>query len=402
MPLYAYRALNEKGRSVRGKMHAANDVDLFQALKGIGLELIDASTVKERRLAVAFAPAIKIRDQIQLCVHLEQLQNAGVPLVEGLADVRDSTENARLRDLLAEIYRDVSDGAALSDAFGKHPRVFGPVFTSLLAAGETSGNLGESFAQLVKHLKWTDAVNAKIKKAIRYPMVIMLLMIGLFFFMMTVVVPQVIGFLDNMGTQLPLATTSLMATSDVVQGYWWLLIGGPVAAFLALTAARRASPAVAYRVDALLLALPLFGTMLRKLALSRFAHFFAIMFQSGVPILSCLETAQRVVVNRVLQNALETVRDQVQTGVPLSRALERSGQFPSLVIRMVRIGEESGNLSTTLGNVTEFYDRDVEETVDRVVAMAEPALTIGAAVLMIWIIIGVFGPVYDTFENVGI
>jgi len=121
-----------------------------------------------------------------------------------------------------------------------------------------------------------------------------------------------------------------------------------------------------------------------------------------VPILSCLETAQRVVVNRVLQNALETVRDQVQTGVPLSRALERSGQFPSLVIRMVRIGEESGNLSTTLGNVTEFYDRDVEETVDRVVAMAEPALTIGAAVLMIWIIIGVFGPVYDTFENVGI
>jgi len=402
MPLYAYRALNEKGRSVRGKMHAANDVDLFQALKGIGLELIDASTVKERRLAVAFAPAIKIRDQIQLCVHLEQLQNAGVPLVEGLADVRDSTENARLRDLLAEIYRDVSDGASLSDAFGKHPRVFGPVFTSLLAAGETSGNLGESFAQLVKHLKWTDAVNAKIKKAIRYPMVIMLLMIGLFFFMMTVVVPQVIGFLDNMGTQLPLATTSLMATSDVVQGYWWLLIGGPVGAFLALTAARRAIPAIAYRVDALLLALPVFGTMLRKLALSRFAHFFAIMFQSGVPILSCLETAQRVVVNRVLQNALETVRDQVQTGVPLSRALERSGQFPSLVIRMVRIGEESGNLSTTLGNVTEFYDRDVEETVDRVVAMAEPALTIGAAVLMIWIIIGVFGPVYDTFENVGI
>lgn len=396
MVQFAYRAINDKGRNVRGKITAANDADLFNQLRSIGLELVDAKPIKDNRLAIALAPKVKVRDQIQLCLHLEQLQNAGVPLIEGLADVRDSTTNARLRDMLAEIYRDVSDGSSLSDAFGKHPRVFGAVFTALLSAGEASGNLNESFAQLVKHLKWTEAVNAKVKKAIRYPSFILLMMAALFFFMMTLVVPEVVGFLKGMGTDLPVVTTTLIATSDAVQAYWWAMIGAPFVAVLGLKALVKASPGFAYAMDSLLLRLPVLGDLVRKISLSRFSHFFAIMFQSGVPLLSCLETAQRVVVNKVLQAALEQVREAVQTGVPLSVAMQRSGQFPSLVTRMVRIGEDSGNLSGTLENVTDFYDRDVDETVDKVVAMAEPGLTLAAGLLMAWIIGGVFGPLYDS------
>jgi type IV pilus assembly protein PilC len=400
MPQYAYRAINDRGRSVRGKINAAHDNDLFRQLRTIGLELVDARLVQERRLAVVLAPKVRIRDQIQLCLHLYQLQNAGVPLIDGLADVRDSTENARLRDILAEIYRDVSEGAALSEAFGRH-KPFGQVFTSLIAAGETSGNLNDSFAQLVKHLKWTEAVSAKIKKATRYPAVIMVMMAALFFFMMTMVVPEVVGFLRGTGIELPFVTRTLIATSDYVQTRWYVLLIVPVAVVFVLRGLIKTSPGFAYGVDALLLRLPVIGTLISKVSLSRFAHFFATMFASGVPLLQCLETAQKVVSNRVLSTALEQVREAVQTGVSLSAAMQRSGQFPSLVVRMVRVGEESGSLSQTLANVTDFYDRDVDETVDTVVAMAEPGLTVAAGLLMAWIIAGVFGPLYDSFGNLG-
>ncbi|WP_142849658.1 type II secretion system F family protein [Telmatospirillum sp. J64-1] len=401
MPQYAYRALNDQGKSVRGEISAANEVDLFQQLQQIGLQMVDCGPVRENPLAKLLAPKVRTRDLIQLCLHLEQLLGAGVPLIEALADLRDSTEQPRLKNILAEIYKDVSEGESLSVAFGRHPKVFGAVFTSLLAAGEDSGNLTDSFTQLVKHLKWTEQVTAKVKKATRYPSFILLMMVGLFFFMMGVVVPEVVGFLAAQGGELPALTRSLVATSDFVQNWWWAMAVAPFAIAFGISVGRRTSERFAYQTDVLLLNLPVFGPTLRKIMLSRFAHFFATMFQSGVPILQCLETAQRVVVNRALVEALALVRAQVQTGEPLSQAMKNSGQFPSLVLRMVRIGEESGNLGGTLVNVTDFYDRDVDEAVDKLIAMAEPALTVVAGLMMAWIVAGVMGPIYDSFENIG-
>lgn len=401
MPLFAYRAINDKGRSVRGQINAVNETELFQQLHELGLELVDAAVVKERKLALALSGSVKNRDLVQTCLHLEQLSGAGVPLIEALADLRESTDQPRLRNIIAEIYRDVSDGAPLSEAFGKHPKVFGPVFTALLAAGEESGNITESFTQLVKHLKWTDAVNSKVKKAIRYPSFILAMITFLFIFMMGYVVPQVVGFLRDQGTELPIITRSLIATSDFMSSYWYVVLALPIALFAAVKIGSKVSDAFAYKVDQALLQVPTLGPTIRKISLSRFAHFFAVMFNSGVPILQCLETAQRVVVNRCLTEALTVVREQVQTGESLSAALKQSGQFPNLVTRMVRIGEESGNLSGTLENVTDFYDRDVDDTVDKLIAMAEPALTVIAGLMMAWIVAGVLGPIYDSFEKIG-
>jgi type IV pilus assembly protein PilC len=209
----------------------------------------------------------------------------------------------------------------------------------------------------------------------------------------------VVGFLRAQGTDLPLVTRSLIVTSDFMTNQWYVVLFTPIALFVGIRLGVKGSESFAYRVDQVLLNLPTLGPTIRKISLSRFSHFFAVMFNSGVPILQCLETAQRVVVNRCLTEALVTVRDQVQTGESLSAALKQSGQFPSLVTRMVRIGEESGNLSGTLQNVTDFYDRDVEDTVDKIIAMAEPALTVVAGLMMIWIILGVLGPVYDSFSQ---
>ena len=402
MPLYNYRALNQAGRKVTGQLHANNETDLYQRLKQINLELVSSAEDKGRKgLAQLFQSGIKNRELVQTCLHLQQLSAAGVSLMEGLADVRDSTEHRRLRDLMAEVFEDVSQGQALSDAFARHPRVFGTVFQSLVAAGEQSGNMTESFTQLVKHLKWMDEINTKIKKATRYPMVMLFVMFGLFLFMMLFVVPQVVEFLKSSGQTLPMITVALIATSQFVQNYWWVVLGVPIVTFFAAKIMARTSEKVAYRLDFYILRIPVFGELIRKISLSRFAHFFATMFQSGVPILDCIETARKVVGNRCLGRSLESVRSGVQNGNPLSVGLRNTGEFPSLVVRLVRIGEESGNLGETLDNVTDFYDRDINEGIDTLIGMIEPALTLFAGAMMAWIVVAVIGPIYDSLSKMG-
>jgi type IV pilus assembly protein PilC len=402
MAVYNYKAINHHGRKVAGQLNANNELELHQRLKQSGMELVTASEVKAgKKFWAVLGGGIKTRDLIHVCLHLQQLIGAGVSLIEGLADVRDSVEQRRLRDVMAEVHQDVTEGKSLSEAFGRHPRIFSSVFQSLLSAGEASGNLTESFLQLVKHLKWSEAVSAKIKKATRYPMIMLFMMFGLFAFMMLFVVPQVVEFLLSSGQELPMITKSLIATSDFMKDYWWVVGGTPFIIFFAMRMMIRVSADFAYRVDYIMLRLPVFGPLIRKIALSRFAHFFATMFQSGVPILECLETAQKVVSNLCLSQSLAAVRADVQDGNPLSSGLKDTGEFPSLVIRMVKIGEDSGRLGETLENVTEFYDKDVDESVDGLVTMIEPALTMFAGIMMVWIVAGVMGPIYNSFSKLG-
>lgn len=402
MPLYNYKALNQTGRRVVGQMTANNDMDLFQRLKQINLELISAK-VHAGKAGIGSLVGRKVanRELVQMCLHLQQLSAAGVSLMDGLADVRDSTDHRRLRDLLAEVFEDVGSGQSLSNAFGRHPRVFGTVFQSLMLAGEESGNLTESFHQLVKHLKWTDAVEKKIKKATRYPIFMLVVLLAMFLMMMIFVVPQLVNFLQGEGQELPAVTVALIGTSDFVQNFWWVLVALPIGLFLGLKLAARSSDNLAYRLDFYVLRLPIFGELIRKISLSRFAHFFATMFQSGVPILNCLDTASRVVGNRCLARSLSTVRAGVADGNPLSSGLRNTGEFPSLVIRMVKIGEESGNLGETLNNVTDFYDRDVDESVDGLVDMIQPILTVVGGGMMVWIIVAVIGPIYNSLNKIG-
>ena len=401
MPLYKYKALNQTGRRVTGQLSANNEADLYQRLKQINLELLSAAEEKGKRGSGLFAPKVGNRELVQMCLHLQQLSAAGVSLMEGLADVRDSTDHRRLRDLMAEVFEDVSAGQSLSEAYGRHPRVFGNVFQSLIGAGEASGNLTESFTQLIKHLNWIDKVNAKIKKATRYPMFMLLVMAALFMFMMTIVVPQVVKFLTSLGQKLPIVTTALIATSNFVMGYWWAIVGVPVALYIFFKIMIRTSEAFAYAVDLYSLRMPVIGELIRKLSLSRFAHFFATMFQSGVPILTCLDTAGRVVGNRCLEKSLKTVRTGVEDGNALSMGLRNTGEFPNLVVRLVKIGEDSGNLGETLNNVTDFYDRDVDESVESLVGMIEPTLTAFSGIMIAWIVVAVVGPIYDAISKMG-
>ena len=403
MAKFSYRAVNDKGRPIRGVIAAANESDLFNRLQASGLALVNCKQMSEKsgKLAALTAKRVKLRDMVQMFVHLEQLQKAGVPLLDSLSDVRDTTESTRLRDVMSDIYNEVSEGSSLSTAVSKHPSIFEPIFVSLIGAGEETGNLTHSFEQLIKHLKWTDAMNSKVKKATRYPKILVVVVVGVIWLMMSYVVPQVVGFLKEMGQTLPPVTTALIATSEFFTSYFIYLFGGAILLYALFKFGRGMSEGFRYRTDYIALHLPVFGLTIRKISLSRFCQTFAVLFTSGLEILKCLDAAKDTAGNLVIKGALAQVRTQVQEGSPLSLALNNSGEFPSMVVRMVKIGEESGNLTGVLEQVTEFYDKDVNEAVDGMIAMIEPTLTVVLGGFILWIAAAVFGPIYDSLGKMG-
>lgn len=398
MPQYNYAALNEKGRKIRGSIAAANEVDLEERLRGIGLDLIEAKEAKTKSVSF-LSPGILPEDLIVLCIHLEQLEKAGVPILDAISDLRDTAESVALKNLMAEIYESVKGGKMLSAALAEHPDVFTRVFTGLVEAGEKTGNLHEVFSHLARHLKWTNTIRRKIKKAIYYPIFLLILMSGITALMMAYVIPKLSKFLTAQNFDLPFYTKALIATSTFFTNYWYIILAAPFVIYFTVKILTKVSEDVAYNMDMLKLIIPWFGPTIRKIELARFCHFFALTYRSGLGILQCLDIAQNVINNRVIHESIATVRRSVMEGSSLTDSLRVSSQLPNLVIRMFKVGEESGNLDSTLENVNFFYDREVEDAVNNMIGVIQPALTIIMGGLMLWISIAVFGPLYNSFSK---
>ncbi|MGZ9097204.1 MAG: type II secretion system F family protein [Micavibrio sp.] len=402
MERYKYRAINNKGRPVRGVISAANEVDLYTQLQSAGLELIQCAPLAKKKGMLAnmgLGKKAKTRDLIQLFLHMEQMQSAGVPLLEALSDIRDTTDHDGLRDILSDVFRDVSEGSALSEAMALHPRTFNNLYVSLIASGEETGNLTAAYTHLIKYLKWVDDMQVKVKKATRYPTILLVVVIGTVVVMMSVVVPQIVAFIRFLDQELPFYTVWLINTSDFFQAFWWAVLAAPVALFAIFKACRKASDTFRFETDRLLLEMPIAGPLIRKINVARFAQTFGAMFASGIDVMAGLKAARQTVKNLALIEALEGVEEQVASGSPLSEAFNASGEFPSMVVRMLKVGEESGNLTVVLDQVAEFYTKDVDEAVQGLITMIEPFLTMFLGVMILWIAAGVFGPIYASFSE---
>jgi len=398
MALYNYTAFNVVGRRISGTVHADNVIDLEARLKQINLDLIDAREKKEKHSR--FGSKIKLKDIIILCMHLEQLDRAGVPVHEAIADVRDSTESPRLRDVMTGVYEAVRNGVMFSKALAAYPRVFDDVFTGLVASGEKTGNLSEAFTHLAEHLKWTSEIRRKVKKAVRYPIAVLLMLTMVIAVLMTQVVPKLVDFIINQGFSLPLHTRALIGFSRAFENYWYLIFGLPIALFIGIRIIYRTSEPFAYRVDAMMLKIPILGSTILKINMARFTHFFSVMFNSGVDILDSLEAARGVVGNRVLKESITMVKNNVTEGNSLTASLRMSNQFPNLVIRMFKVGEDSGNMNEALENINFFYNREVNDAVEGMTGFIQPALTVVMGLMIFWIIAAVFGPLYESFSKI--
>lgn len=401
-----------RGRPVRGTLSAVNEVDLYNQLQTAGLELVQCSTLSKKKTFLSGLARNKIllRDLIQFFIHMEQMQSAGVPLLDALSDIRDGAENDQMRDMMSEIHRDVRDGAALSEALDKHPKVFKALYISLIQSGEDTGDLTSVYLQLVRYLKWVDAMQTKVKKATRSPMITGAVVMGVVTFMMSVVVPQIVGFLKYLDLELPWFSVWLIATSNFFVQPQFYILGLPVYGMIivlltpiliavSFITLRKSSDTVAYKIDSLLLVAPIAGNLIRKITIARYSQTFASLFASGIDVIGALKSARKTVSNLALIDAMEGVEIYVQSGSPLSDALNASGEFPSMVIRMVKIGEESGNLAVVLDQVSEFYTKDVDEAIDALIEMIQPTLTIILALVIVWIAAGSLGPIYMNLGN---
>jgi type IV pilus assembly protein PilC len=398
MPLFAYKAVDAQGKQIAGRVEATNLFDLEQRLGRMGLDLIMGAPSTQGARFIG-GGRIARRDLINFCFHLEQLASAGVPVVEGLVDLRESVENPRFREVVSGLVEWIEGGKNLSGALAEYPEVFSKVFASLVRSGEQTGKLPEVLRSLTESLKWEDELSAQTKKLMMYPAFVGSIVLLVTFFLMVYLVPQMTGFIRNMGQEIPLQTVILIAVSNFFVNYWWAVLASPFVAWVGLKIALKRNPALEYALDHYKLTLPLIGPILRKIILSRFASSFAMMYASGITVLDAIRSCEQIVGNKPLENALRTAGQQIADGKNMTAAFQDLALFPPLVIRMLRIGENTGALDTALLNVSYFYNREVKEAIGKVQAMIEPALTLVLGALLGWVMLSVLGPVYDSLSR---
>jgi type IV pilus assembly protein PilC len=398
MALYTYKAIDALGKSVAGRIEAVNLFDLEQRLSRMELDLVAGAPSSDMSRLLG-GGKITRQDLINFCFHLEQLATAGVPLVEGLTDLRDSVENPRFREVVSGLIESIQGGRNLSQALVDYPNVFSKVFVSLVRSGEQTGKLSEVLKSLTESLKWEDELAAQTKKLALYPAFVGGIVLVVTFFLMIYLVPQMTGFIRNMGQAIPLQTRILMAVSGFFVDYWWAILAAPFVLWFGLKFAIRTNPRVAYAVDHYKISMPLLGPILRKIILSRFASSFAMMYASGITVLDSIRSCEEIVGNRPLEAALHRAGQQIAEGKNLTTAFQDLALFPPLVIRMMRIGEATGKLDTALLNVSYFFNREVRDAIGKVQAMIEPALTVVLGAILGWVMLAVLGPVYDAISK---
>lgn len=400
MGMFAYRAIGADGRVSSGRMPAISAAELEGRLRNAGMELLKARPVPAGRLLGG--ARVPRRELINFCFHMEQTLGAGLMVTDSLQDLVDGLTHAGFRETLVVVLQAVRDGSSLSAALSAFPEVFDEVFIGLVRSGEASGRQAEVFGKLAANLRWQDELSSQVTKLLMYPAFTVLVLGGVVLFVLLYLVPQLSGFIRSMsGGELPMQTAILLAASEAVVAHWdTMLAVPPVLVALGWIGVRLGGERLRYRIDGLKFALPLFGPILRKIALSRFASLFGMLYEAGVPILEAIEVGREAAGNRVLAEAIGHARNRIEQGESVSDAFAEAGLFPSLMIRMLRIGESTGGIDTALRNAAYFYNREVQESIGKVQAMIEPMLTVAMGGVLGWLMMAVLGPMYDLLAKI--
>ena len=396
MALYEYRAAHADGRIAKGRIDALHETDLEAQLKRLDLALLSAKTIAKHASAVKNIPR---RDVLGFLFQLEMLVRAGVPILDSLADMRDASETPAGRQLSGGLFEKIEAGATLGEAVGAFPGVFSETVVYLIRSGEVTGQLPDVLKEIVRSLKWQDEMESQTKKLLAYPAFVLVVIGGVVFFLMIYLVPQLIGFLKNLGQEIPLQTRLLIGLSNIFVQYWWALLSVPPILLAAVASLALAFPGVRYKLHQLELVFPVLGPVMKKMTMARFADTLALMYKTGIPLIDGLTYCEKITGNQVIQNAIRRARERVVTGTALSDAFAKEQLFPPFVIRMLKVGESTGALDKSLANISYFYSRDIDESIAKVQAMIEPALTVVMGLILGWIMLAVLGPIYDTISK---
>jgi type IV pilus assembly protein PilC len=399
MPQYKYSAIDRDGKPFKGRIQAANELELEHRLSVQGQDLI---TCVEAKASYYFWTKNRLtrRDILNLLFQLEQLTRSGVPLLDSLRDLRDSTEPGHYNAVLAGLVEQIEGGKTFSAALAEFPNDFDMVFVALIAVGEETGELPKILRDMGETLRWLDELIAAAIKIIIYPSIVLTVVLAVTAFLMIYLVPKLIPFIKEMGGEVPGHTLLLIAVSDFCINYWWLIISLPFALFFFIKNAAKKNPKFRFNLDQFKLKLPIFGNISLKIKLARFASYMALLYSSGITVLRALEISKGLVGNVVIAAAIENASKTIAEGKSISESFSRIPLFPPLVVRMIRVGENTGKLDESLMNVSYYYNREVKEAIDKIEPAISPILTVVMGVMLGWIMLSVLGPVWDAVTKV--
>lgn len=402
MAEFHYRVITPDGKEKKGSMEAksAEQVTMqLKAQKNIILSVEEANLMS-RDINLSFGAAVKPRDFSIFCRQFVSIIKAGVSVINALEMMRDQTENKSLKNALKGVHEDVSKGEPLATAMKKRSKVFPSMLCNMVEAGEASGSLDVAFERMAVQFEKEDKLKQSVKKAMMYPMVLIVVMIGVLFLMMMWVIPNFMGMFSELDAEMPAITQLVINMSDFVIANWWIML---IVAVIVIVLFKIYSGTASgkFIIGGLKLKIPVLGKLQQKSECARLGRTLCTLLSAGVPMIDAIEITGRSMENVHYKKALIDAKDQVMRGMPLSRPLKTCGLFPPMVIHMVAIGEETGNIESMLENVANYYEDDVQVATEQMMALMEPMIIVVMAVVVGFMILAILQPMFTLYESIG-
>lgn len=405
METYRYQAVDRIGKVITGTMEDGDEKAIIDRLQEMGLFPMDVKreVAEEPRLTI-IRPVriitkrrIRLKDVMTFTQQLGALLEAGLPLDRSLSILSEVTEKDSMKEVIRDVLSNIRGGSSLSDSLAKHPKVFPPLYTNMVKAGEAGGVLESVIARLADYLESSQRLKEEVRSALIYPALLTFVGGGAVAFLLTFVVPRFTQIFKEMGQNLPLPTVILLSVSNGIRGYWWLLLSFILTVFFGLRSYIKTEKGRAWW-DAIVLKLPLFGPLVQKISISRFARTLGTLLSSGVPILQALSIVKDNIGNEVIARNTATIREDVKRGKGIAGPLKNSGVFPPLSVHMMVVGEETGSLDEMLIKVADRYDTETRTAVRRMISLLEPGMILFMGLVVGFIVVAILLAIFSVNE----
>ncbi len=405
MPVFEYQAINKTGQLTKGMIEGTDRTGIISTLTKQGLRPISVRSQSNKNKAggISFLkPKVKSTDIVLFTRQLSTMVSAGVPLLRALNTLQTQVENPTMKEILEDLIKEVQGGAQLADALAKHPKVFSDIFVNMIRAGEAAGIVDDILKRLATQVEKNASMKKKIKSASTYPMVLLTLTVVAFFGLMIFVIPTIGKILKDLGgedAQLPATTQAMLDVSDFMVSYWYILVSALLAIIFGLRK-YLATDAGKLMLHRIVLKVPVLKTLIMKISVARFTRTFASLVGAGVSVVEALRVTAKAIGNKVYENEVMEAAKLVVNGKQLSQAIEGSKLFPGIVPQMLAVGEETGQTDTVLIKVADFYEEEVDATIDSLSSILEPVMIVIMGGAVGFIAVNVMGPIASLSQNI--
>ncbi|MBD3314906.1 MAG: type II secretion system F family protein [Chitinivibrionales bacterium] len=399
MAKYEYTCVTSSGKQVRGEVQAGNRDEVISLLRKRKLRVVSVKRMMGKLKFQLTSQSVRLQDMSRFTRQFAAMTSAGLPLIQCMDILANQTENKTLADAVRRISADIQGGSSLAEAMGRHPKIFSSLYCNMITAGEASGNLDGVLLRLAEHQEKSHALRRKIKGAMTYPAILGTVSVGVTALMLTFVVPRFAEMFVELGGELPVPTRIVMAISNVVQKYFFWGVGVIIALFVGITRAYKTEKG-AFFFDSVKLRLPIMGDLERKSAISRFSQTLATLLSSGVSILEALSITAKTAGNKVLERGLFVTLEKITGGQTIAEPLTETGIFPPMVTHMIAVGERTGDLSSMLTKISQFYEEEVDAAVDALTSVLEPVMIVILGIVIGGILIAMYLPMFDMINQI--